>query len=419
MKKSWRRYIVWFTLFLLGILLFFQLRWIVYSVRFQQKVFKNSVDLALDKTIANLNSNETMCSAMRECMGCDTARLDSQLLSRGIWKQIHSSIDAELSVYNISLDYDLFITRNNQDTLRGAVPVILKKGICYTQSLREVLQTSGYELVVRFPGRSHFLLGEAGLMLLSSVILILLIVFSIFQMVKFYRDELRLAENTRELINNVTHEFKTPISSISLASSLIKKGKCGESPDKVQEYGALIFLENQKLQRQVDSLLDLAAMEWEDFEYHYRPLHLNDLVHDAMVPVNLMIEEKKGKITLDLTITDSTIHADKLHLTNAITNLLINAVKYSPGEPEILIRTYVQGNWVKLEISDKGIGIPLKYQRYIFDKYYRVPTGDVHNIKGFGIGLSYVKNVVDAHKGKIAVSSEPGQGSTFTVYIPK
>jgi len=405
---------------MLGLLLFFQVKWIVYSVRFQEKVFRNSVDLALDKTIANLNNDQMVCNAMRECMGCDTLRQDSQLLSRGIWNQIRSSIDTELALFDIHLDYDLFITRNDRDTLRsGPVNLFVRRGTCYTQSLREVLQTSGYKLVVSFPDRTRFFLNQAGFMLLSSVLLILLIIFSIIRMVGFYRNELRLAENIKELINNVTHEFKTPITSIALASNLIRKGRAGADMEKVQEYGDLIYKENRKLERQVESLLDLAAIEREEFEYNKQPVKLSDLVSDAVESVKMLSDENGSTITARFFEGDDTIVADRIHMTNAIVNLLSNSLKYSPGSPVIVVKTYPAANSMALSITDNGIGIPVKYQKFIFDKYYRVPTGDVHNIKGFGIGLSYVKRIVSAHKGKISVESEPGKGSTFTLIIPK
>jgi two-component system phosphate regulon sensor histidine kinase PhoR len=418
MKNSLKRNIVWVTLFLLAFLLFFQVKWIIYSVNFQEKVFKNSVDLALNKTIAMLNRDQQVCSAMRECMGCDNSKPVAQLLSPNIWDQIHASIDAELALYNINLDYDLFITTNKNDTLRSeAVNLVIKRGICYTQSLRELLQTSGYELVVSFPGRTRFFLNEAGVMLFSSILLILLIIYFFIRMVRLYRNEVHLSENIRELINNISHEFKTPISSIALASNLIRKGK--PEVAKTREYGELIYSENQKLQRQVDSLLDLAAIEWEEFEYHKKQEKINDLVRDAVTSVRLLIEEKNGDVLTEYSEEMPLIPVDKIHMTNAIANLLTNALKYSSGPPLIRIRTFVQHDHIGLEICDNGIGIPQKYQKSIFDKYFRVPTGDVHNIKGFGIGLSYVKSVVSAHLGKILVSSEPGKGSTFTIILPK
>lgn len=420
MKKSLRKYLFWVTMAMLVILLLIQVKWIVYSVRFQEKVFRNSVDLALDKTIANLNNDRLVCDAMRECMKCDTLFSGSQTISPGIWDQIHASIDSELAVYDIDLEYDLFITRNDQDTIRsGPVNLFIRQGTCYTQSLREVLQTSGYQMVVSFPDRTRFFLSQAGMMLFSSVVLVLLIILSILQMVGWYRDELRLAENIKELINNVTHEFKTPITSIALAANLIRKGRAADNQEKQKEYGDLIFKENLKLQQQVESLLDLAAIEREDFDYRFKPERIHDIVADAIDSIKMLAEEKGGIITTDLFEGDDNLHADRLHLANALSNILVNALKYAASEPpRVRIRCFRSGNFLAIEISDNGIGIPLKYQKFIFDKYYRVPTGDVHNTKGFGIGLSYVKSVVNAHNGRISVTSEPGKGSTFTLLIP-
>lgn len=418
MKKSLRKYIVWVTLILLVVLLFFQVRWMVYSIRFQEKVFQNSVNLALDKTIAGLNSDQFVCTVMRNCMGCDTTQLDDQLLSHGIWDKIYSSINTELAVYNIRLDYDLFITRDYVDTLSSVVSGNIHRAVYYTQSLREVMQDNGYELVVRTPGRAHFLSREAITMLGSSILLILLIFVSIIQLVRLYRNELQLVENIKELINNVTHEFKTPMTSIALASNLMRKGRFADNPEKLQEYAGLIFKENQKLQRQVEGLLDLAAIEWDEFEYNKDLVGLNELANDAAQTIHLLVEDKGGTLDVELRATADNVVADKMHVTNAIVNLLTNAIKYARGVPQVSVRTYDRGKSVFLEVQDNGIGISNKYHKYIFDKYYRVPTGDIHNIKGFGIGLSYVKSVVEAHGGKVQVVSEPGKGSTFTIVLP-
>jgi two-component system, OmpR family, phosphate regulon sensor histidine kinase PhoR len=418
MRKSLRSYLVWITLILLVVLLFFQVRWMVYSIRFQEKVFQNSVNLALDKTIAGLNNDQFVCNLMRSCMGCDTTSLDDQLLSHGIWDKIHRTIDNELAIYDLYLDFDIFITRDNVDTLRSGPFGNIHRAVYYTQSLREVLQTNGYELVIRMPGKRFSLPQEATLMLGSSILLILLIFVSILQLVRLYKNELQLVENIRELINNITHEFKTPMSSIALAANLIRKGKYGENQEKLQEYAGLIVNENQKLQRQVESLLDLAAIEWDEFAYRRELIGMNELANSAANSVQLLVDEKQGTLSLELNAEDDNILADKIHMTNAIVNLLTNAVKYSVGVPDIILRSYTRDRRVFLEVKDHGIGIPSKYQRFIFDKYFRVPTGDVHNIKGFGIGLSYVKSVAEAHKGKVHVSSEPGKGSTFTLSFP-
>ncbi len=413
MRKTLRKYLVWITLIFLLVLMFLQIRWIVYSIRFQEKIFQNSINLALGKTIASLNNDQYVCNLMRDCMRCDTLSLDDQLLSHGIWDKIHQSIDDELAAFDVYIDFDLFIIRNNLDTLQSGKKFNHSRSAYYTQSLQDILQTNGYELVVRVPGRTTFLPREAALMLGSSVILILLILISLLQMVRLYKNELQLLANIRDLINNITHEFKTPISSIALAANMIRKGRFTGQPEKLQEYAGLIVNENQKLQRQVDSLLDLAAIEWDEFEYRKELIGLNDLALTAAQSIQLLLEEKDGNIEIDLKAEKDNLTADKVHITNAILNLLTNAVKYADKKPQIRLSSYNREDKVILEVSDNGVGIPLKYQRFIFDKYFRVPTGDVHNIKGFGIGLSYVKSVVEAHGGKVTVVSEPGKGSSF------
>jgi two-component system, OmpR family, phosphate regulon sensor histidine kinase PhoR len=226
----------------------FQVRWIVYSIRFQEKVFQNSVNLALDKTIAGLNNDQYVCNLMRDCMKCDTTNLDDQLLSHGIWDKIHASIDAELAVYDIFLDYDLFITKDNlihwpaDITEISTVPFIIPKA--FGKSCRQMAMN----LLSGYAGKAQFLPSEAYAMLGASILLILLIFVSIVQMVRLYRNELQLGANIKELINNVTHEFKTPMSSIALAANLLRKGRYNDQPEKLQEYAGLIFKENQKLQ---------------------------------------------------------------------------------------------------------------------------------------------------------------------------
>jgi two-component system phosphate regulon sensor histidine kinase PhoR len=390
----------------------------VYSIHFQEKVFENCVNLALNKTIALLNQDLQVCSAMRQCMGCDGSRTENGLLNQNIWEQIHNSIDAELAMYDINLDYTLFITTNHGDTIRnGPVDLIIKQGTCYTQSLRELLQTSGYELVVSFPDRTRFFLNQAGVMLISSVFLILAILYLFIRMVGMYRNEVRLSENIRELINNISHEFRTPVASIALASNMIRKGLSDET--KNREYGDLIYGETQKLQRQVDGLLDLAAMEWEEFEFQKKNWDIHEIIHEAISSVRMLVNEKSANIETEFSDDSAIISVDRPHMVNAVANLLTNALKYSNRYPEIRIRTFSVGENVGLEIRDNGIGIAAKYHKSIFEKYFRVPTGDVHNIKGFGIGLSYVKHVVEGHGGRIQVESEPGKGSTFVILLPK
>ncbi len=419
MNSTSRKNIVIFTILLILGLLFIQVRWIVYSIKFQDTAFKKSISLALNQTIDKLKANKKVCMVMQECVSCDTLKLDNQLLSSGVWKMIHDAIDEELEAYNINLEYDLFIVEEGKDSMQKSVKdKTIKKGLYYSHCIQDIVLKTGYRLVVIFPGRTKFFLESVGFMFLASVILILLIIASFIYLLRLYQVELRLVEHTKDLINNVSHEFKTPLSSISLASGMIRK-KRYSSEEKLQEYATLIFKENKKLQRQVESLLHLAAIERNEFEYNKEDLGVNLIVEEAYNTAEMLLIEKEGKLKLDLDENDTHIFVDKLHLSNAVVNLITNAIKYSKGKPDIEVNAFAENKTVHIIVEDKGIGIPTKYQKYIFNKYYRVPTGNVHNIKGFGIGLSYVRKVVKAHKGEVKVDSVPGEGSKFTILLPQ
>lgn len=416
MKNTIRKYILGFALVIIAALLVTQVRWIVYSINFQEKVFQKSVTLALHHTVTNLTENKRFCSMMQECVACDTIKLDVQLTSAGVWEKIHEAIDEELLTYDIDLDYDLFIVESGSDSLKSIQDEI-NRGKYYSQCLHEIINKTGYELVVRFPSRTKFFLEKTGLMFIASLLLIFLLIVSILYLLKLYRQELRIAEHTKELLNNVSHEFKTPLSSIALATNMIRK-KRYSNEEKLDNYANLIFKENKKLQHLVESLLHLAAIERNEFEYAKTTVNVHEIIQEAISTVEMVLIEKVGVIETKLEAENTIVYADQLHLSNAIVNLLSNAIKYSKEKVQIEISTKNGTGEIQIAIKDNGIGIPAKYQKYIFEKYYRVPTGDVHNIKGFGIGLAYVKKVIDAHGGRVEVESDVNKGSIFSIYLP-
>ncbi|NOR76710.1 MAG: GHKL domain-containing protein [Draconibacterium sp.] len=416
MKSTIQKYILGFTLIIIFALLLTQVRWIVYSIKFQEKVFQKSVTLALNQTINNLTQNKRICSVMQQCFACDTVKLEIQLTSSGILDKIHNAIDSELKSYEIDLDYDFFIAETGSDTIKF-IKKEISKGKYYSQCLHEIIGQTGYELVVRFPSRTKFFLEKTGLMFLSSVVLIFLLILSISYLLKLYRRELRIAEHTKELLNNVSHEFKTPLSSIALASNMIRKKRYSNN-DKLENYADLIFNENKKLEHLVESLLHLAAIERNEFDYSKVKLNIHEIIKDGISTVEMILFEKGGKIEIDFDAVKNDIIADKLHLTNVVVNLLSNAIKYSKESPNIKITTKNIEDKILILVKDNGIGIALKYQKYIFDKYYRVPTGDVHNTKGFGIGLAYVKKVVEAHDGNVEIESELNRGTIIKILLP-
>jgi len=216
----------------------------------------------------------------------------------------------------------------------------------------------------------------------------------------------------------MTHELKTPISSISLSSEVLLKPEIAQQPERLQRYAELIFSEVRRLRLQVDKVLQLATLERKNIELKKERLDLHEMLRMAVNTLQVANESAGLKIELDLKADQHHIEGDEVHISNVIFNLLDNAVKYSEGSPEVTITTLSNGTTIETEIADRGIGIPKKSLPYVFDKFYRVPKGNLHDVKGFGLGLYYVKQMVEAHGGKIRVESEEGAGTKMVLTLP-
>ncbi|MBK7701143.1 MAG: HAMP domain-containing histidine kinase [Saprospiraceae bacterium] len=221
-----------------------------------------------------------------------------------------------------------------------------------------------------------------------------------------------------DFINNMTHEFKTPIATISLASDSILSPSILENKDKVTRFINIIKQENKRMLSQVEKVLQMAQIEKENVELKFNAVNLHETIEDAVINAELKIQAKGGTIQTVLLSQNPIIEADQIHISSIINNLLDNAEKYTPEHPEIVITTRDVKGGIEFDVSDNGIGMTKDALKLIFEKFYRVHTGNVHDVKGFGLGLSYVKAMVDAHHGKIFVKSEPGKGSIFTIYLP-
>jgi two-component system phosphate regulon sensor histidine kinase PhoR len=216
----------------------------------------------------------------------------------------------------------------------------------------------------------------------------------------------------------MTNEFKTPIATIAISSEVLMKPNIIEKPERLLNYATIINEETKRLKKQVERVLQMATLEKEDLKLNLEVLDLHELIEKVVINLEAPLRKVNGTLTLDLAEMPIALQADKLHLTNIIYNLVDNAIKYSKENPEINITTTQKRNGVEIAISDKGIGIAPEMKRKIFDKFYRVPTGDVHDVKGFGLGLSYVKLMIEAHKGTIKAHSVLKEGTTFLIFLP-
>jgi len=227
-----------------------------------------------------------------------------------------------------------------------------------------------------------------------------------------------LSEIKTDFINNMTHELKTPISTIGLSSETLMTGDFSNDPDKLRRYAGIIYKENKRLELQVERVLNVAKLDKDQIVLKKEEIDVHELIEEARENFEFNQHEHGGTIKLDLQASHYCIQADTVHFTNVIYNLLDNAVKYCDKQPQITIHTRDDKRGLLIEISDNGIGIRKEDQKLIFDKFYRVPTGNLHNVKGFGLGLYYVKLMIEAHKGWLDLKSVPGKGSTFTILLP-
>ncbi len=228
-----------------------------------------------------------------------------------------------------------------------------------------------------------------------------------------------MAEIKNDFINNMTHEFKTPISSISLASQLISEDQLVNSNDSLKKFIGIIQTENQRLGKQVEKVLQTAQMEKEEIVLNKKELNLVELIQILVEAQEPIIQAKGGDFKLNLPEQPIRFIGDETHISNAILNLIDNAIKYSEGQPLVQISLEENEKEIIFSIKDSGIGIASQNIPYLFDAFYRVPTGNLHNVKGFGLGLSYVKKIMDIHKGKIEVMSKLKEGSQFIIHLPK
>jgi two-component system phosphate regulon sensor histidine kinase PhoR len=221
-----------------------------------------------------------------------------------------------------------------------------------------------------------------------------------------------------EFINNMTHEIKTPLATIGLACEMLRDETISQDSESRQNFIGIINDENQRMRVLVETILQSAKMSNKNFRINPKEVDVHQIIGKVATSFKLPIANRSGKLTTDLQADPSVVVADELHLTNLVYNLIDNGIKYSTDSPDITVSTRSVDGQLELRVSDHGIGISKADQKHVFEKFYRVSTGDVHNVKGFGIGLSYVAQVVKLHHGHIALESEPGQGSTFIVTLP-
>jgi two-component system phosphate regulon sensor histidine kinase PhoR len=282
----------------------------------------------------------------------------------------------------------------------------------------EGLLRKGETVSVVFPRKTNYVLGSMGLMLGGSGLFLIIILSTFALSLWFIIRQKKTSEMQADFINNMTHEFKTPLATISLAADTIANSRVIADENKVRHFISMIKKENSRMNRQVETILQIATLDKHEMDFVFDETDIHDVVTQAIETIEIQVNDKGGTIIRHLDAKDSIISGDSEHLRNLVHNLLDNANKYSEGAPEITVTTRNNESGVFLVVADKGIGMSKAVQHRVFERFYRETTGNIHNVKGFGLGLNYVKAITDAHGGTISVESEQGKGSIFTVFLP-
>ena len=337
--------------------------------------------------------------------------------------QLQSLLTSSLQNQGIDIDFNYSVVDGEKHKViltntKENLDEVIKSEFRTNLFTRDIIPTENY-LAVYFPDQQTFLIGKIWLSLASSILLVLVIIAIFGYALYTILSQKKISEIKNDFINNMTHEFKTPISTVSLACEALQDEDVKKNETFLKRYISIIDAENKRLGLQVEKVLQMATLGKKDFKLKLEKLDVHDVIDRALGNINIQIEKRNGVIKKKLVASRKEVIADEVHLTNIIYNLLDNANKYSQENPQITIATKNKNGGIVVLVSDKGIGMSREVMSRIFEKFYRVPTGNLHDVKGFGLGLTYVKTMLDALGGSIGVKSDIAKGSTFEIYLPQ
>ncbi len=397
----------------LFIVLIIQVNWIYQTAKIKEDLFNEKANMVLSRTTEALLSDKETCMKIGACIDNESdPGLVTKLGKDEVYK-IDSLLNYYMKFYNFHIDYTFAVAKPGNISIENGMV-----NFVYNKPIEDDAIANGVELKLIFPEKRQFIIAEMGKLFITSVLLILIVLILFWRTVQSLLNEKKISEHTTDFLNNMTHEFKTPLTNIALAGKMILKDAAIREEDKIKHYSGIILEENEKLRLQVEQVLSMTALERGEIPVIKSELDFHQLIHDSLKYISIQIENKQGNIQLNLGADRFVVMGDRTHLTNALCNLIDNAVKYAREKPALSIQTLNSGQNLIVIVSDEGIGIEKEYHKKVFDKFFRVPTGDVHDVKGFGLGLSYIKKIIELHEGSIALQSEKGKGSTFTITIP-
>ncbi len=404
---------------LIGLIVIVQLYWLTKVYSFEQKQFNNNVVKSLRGVFEDLEMNDNPTQSLQQLI--HTPADDYYIFKADTIPEQDSLthyIRKEFSDFDVLTDVKLgaYSSSKKKYLYENYIPTAAS-GFHITPALGLPVFNQDYDhILLYFPHRYQYILGEMNFWIISSVALFLALIGLAISLFYFYRQKF-LAEVQKDFVNNFTHEFKTPLAVIRIASDVLAQNDIIQKPDRFKRYASIIQNQTTHLQNQVEKLLKSASAENKKFPIDKESVQPAKLIEQALNKLQPLIEQKQALVELKVDNYETNIHADEGHLELAIINILENALKYS-SSPHIIVETGKEESDYFISVKDNGIGIEKKYIKEIFKKFYRVPTGNVHDVKGFGLGLNFVKRIIDGHDGKIRVNSLPGIGTEFRLLIP-
>lgn len=422
MSRRTIRILIFFASALLIALVVTQIFWVKRAVVLEQTHFSNTVSTVLTNVVHTIQKHSGDSTMLPE----PVTEIESNFFRARTQDTLHP-------YYLKSLLKSEFVNADIREDFRFNIYDCFNDSIVYHETIElnddnegdfnaEMPPVSwneddGHYFSVYFHNRTKSLWAKMDFWIYSSILVFFVILFFAFTLYIILKQK-RLSEIKTDFINNMTHEFKTPLSTIDLSAGVLLKPNITENKERLKKYAEIIQTENKRLQQHVDKILQIAPEGGGNAAPELEKVDVHSLIKSSAETFQLNIKASSGKLTLNLNANKAVVKGDFDLLTGALNNLIENAVKYSYDKPEITISTSNHKKYIRIDVQDRGIGIPKSEINKVFEKFYRVPTGNVHNVKGFGIGLSFVKSVIEKHKGYIKLTAQPGAGSVFSVFLP-
>ncbi|PWT94729.1 MAG: hypothetical protein C5B52_19365 [Bacteroidetes bacterium] len=418
MRSTTLKWVVLIGTVIIGLIIAIQLYWLNHIYTLEKRQFNTNVVKSIRGLYEDADLSHSPTAHLHQLISQPDAntfivRADS-LINRDtlVYYVTHELVDFDVLTDCKVAVYDY---GSGKYVFEGYIPTPASRELLSIADLPLYQESFNY-ILLNFPHRSKYILSQMNFWIIGSLILMLVLIGLAFSMFYFYKQKF-LVEVQRDFVNNFTHEFKTPLAVMKIASEVLSQPNISNQNDRLKRYAGIVKSETEHLQSQVERLLKMATTEKKELRVDKQIFPVKEIIDQAVSKLQPLMEEKGVKVEVIIKDEKATISADKAHLELAVVNLIENGIKYSP-HPHIIVEAGKNGTESFITVKDNGVGIDKKYHRRIFQKFYRVPTGDIHNVKGFGIGLNFVKKIVDAHHGKILVNSVPGIGTEFKIVLP-